>query len=141
MTRSILTAARGRAGTTLFVALAVLLGVLAQQQSLAAPVGLGAKTEITDLQPVQANGLVLAHHKSYGHKKHYYKKHHYSGGHKKKFFKRGHKKQVYKHGHGRKHGFKKYRHGRGFKKFHHGRGFKKFKHGRGFKKFGFRRRH
>ena len=134
MTRSILPAARGRTATTLFIALAVLLGVLAQQQSLAAPVGLGAKTEITAAQPAQANSLVLAHHKSHGYKKHHYKhdhkKYHYKKGHKKKFFKHNRKKHVYKRGHGHKHGFKTFRHGRGFKKFKHGRGFKKFRFGK-----------
>ena len=114
-----------------FVTLAVLFGVMAQQQAVAAPVGLGAKTAVTEAQPAASAGLVLVHHKGYGHKK--------------RHFKRAHKRHHFKHsrhgGHRFKgHGFKKRhfkRHGHGFKRFRHGghRSFRSFRHRAGHGKF------
>ncbi len=107
---------RGLAAT--FVTLAVLFGVMGQQQSLAAPVGLGARTGITEAQRSEHLGLVLVHHKGHGHKRHH--------------FKRAHKRHYFKHGgYGRgfkRHGFRRY--GHGFKRFRFGghRGFRSFRH-------------
>ena len=107
-----------RALAATFVSLAVLFGVMAQQQSLAAPPSLGAKTGITDARQSESVGPVLVHHKSYGHKRHH--------------FKHAHKKRHFKHGrHGRSFkGFRFKRYGHGFKKFRFGshRGFRSFRH-------------
>lgn len=110
---------RGLAAT--FVTLAVLFGVMAQQQSLAAPVGLGAKTEITDARGSEDLGLVLAHHSHY--KGHGYKRHHFKHAHKKRHFKHGRYGHRFK---GRSFG----RYGHGFKRFRFGghRGFRSFRH-------------
>ena len=133
MTQSIAAQRPNRAGlralATLALTFAVLLGVTAQQQSVAAPAGLGAKIEISDIEPAQSSGLLPVHHKGYKYKSYGHKGHHFKHGH-------GFKRHGFK-----RHGFKKFR-GHGFKKFHgHRRGFKKFgfKGHRGFKKFGFKR--
>ena len=124
-----------------FVTLAVLFGVMAQQQSLAAPVGLGAKTGITEAQPAATTGLVLVHHKSYGHKRKFKRAHkqrhfkfkHGRSGHRFKGY--GFKRQDFK-GHGfKKHRFKRHHHG--FTKFRFGRhrGFRSFRHRGGYRKY------
>ena len=131
-----------RALTATFVTLAVLFGVMAQQQSLASPVGLGARTGITEAQPAASAGLVLVHHKGYGHKRHYKRAHkhrhlkHSRHGHRFKghgFKRHGFKGHRYKgHGFKRHHGFKKFRHGgrHGFKSFRHRVGHGKYRYRR-----------
>ncbi len=104
---------RGFAAT--FITLAVLFGVMIQQQSLAAPVGLGARTGITAAQSSQDLRPLLVHHKGHGHRRH-----HVHRGHRFKKFGFGRSRFS---GHG--HGFRTFRFGghRGFRTFRHRRGF------------------